>query len=111
MHVEVYEGLRKELWDQFIRQSKNGTFLFLRDYMDYHTERFTDHSLLFFKDKRLSFTALLDPRGEAGKEFGINSIPTTIILDKNGNIIAGAIGPRDWGSRQAHTLFQHLVDI
>ena len=65
----------------------------------------------FFKEKRLSFTALLDPRGEAGKKFGINSIPTTFILDKNGNIIARALGPRDWDGRKAHTLFKHLVGI
>ena len=65
----------------------------------------------FFKEKRLSFTVLLDPRGEAGKKFGINAIPTTFILDKNGNIIARAIGPRDWSSRKAYTLFQRLVNI
>lgn len=65
----------------------------------------------FFKENRLSFTALLDPRGEAGKKFGINSIPTTFILDKNGNIIARAIGPRDWDGRKAQTIFQHLVKI
>ena len=65
----------------------------------------------FFKDRQLSFTALFDPRGEAGKKFGINSIPTTYLLDKNGNIIARTLGPRDWDSRQAHTLFQHLVKI
>ena len=34
-----------------------------------------------------------------------------VFKDKNGNIMARAIGPRDWSSRQAHTLFQHLVGI
>jgi hypothetical protein len=33
-------------WDAFVAGSKNGTFLFLRDYMDYHADRFTDHSLI-----------------------------------------------------------------
>ena len=64
----------------------------------------------FFKENRLSFTALLDPRGDAGKKFGINSIPTTFILDKNGHIMGRAIGPRDWAGKKAHTLFKHLVE-
>lgn len=34
-------------WDRFIAASKNGTFLFRRDFMDYHADRFTDHSLIF----------------------------------------------------------------
>jgi hypothetical protein len=36
----------KSKWDQFIANSKNGTFLFYRDYMEYHSDRFTDISLL-----------------------------------------------------------------
>lgn len=31
--------------------SRNGTFLFFRAYMDYHSDRFTDHSLLYYSDK------------------------------------------------------------
>lgn len=37
-------------WDEFVRKSKNGTFLFLRDYMDYHSDRFTDHSMIFYDE-------------------------------------------------------------
>ncbi len=33
--------------------SKNGTFVFLRDYMEYHRERFEDHSLLLYRKGRL----------------------------------------------------------
>lgn len=40
-------------WDEFVALSKNATFLFMRAYMDYHSDRFTDHSLLFYHDKRL----------------------------------------------------------
>ena len=65
----------------------------------------------FFKKKRLSFTVLIDPKGDVGKKFGINSIPTTFILDKNGEVIGKAIGPRDWGSKRSHALFQHLIEI
>lgn len=33
-------------WDEFIDVSANGTFLHRRGYMDYHSERFTDSSLV-----------------------------------------------------------------
>lgn len=48
-----YNSNYKPAWDQFVKNSKNGTFLFLRDYMDYHSDRFVDHSFLFFKKKKL----------------------------------------------------------
>lgn len=39
-------------WDAFVEVSKNGTFLLKRGYMDYHADRFTDCSLMFyFKEK------------------------------------------------------------
>jgi GNAT acetyltransferase-like protein len=53
LRIERYEANHKSLWDDFVRQSKNGTFLFCRDYMDYHADRFEDHSLLFFEDAKL----------------------------------------------------------
>ena len=40
-------------WNQFVAASKNGTFLFDRRYMDYHADRFLDHSLLFYLGERL----------------------------------------------------------
>ena len=40
-------------WNQFVENSKNGTFLFDRNYMDYHNDRFTDHSLMFYVKGKL----------------------------------------------------------
>jgi len=41
------------LWDDFLSQSKNGMFLFRRDYMEYHADRFADYSLMFYAGERL----------------------------------------------------------
>ncbi|MCP3982077.1 MAG: GNAT family N-acetyltransferase [bacterium] len=65
MEIERYTPARKAEWDEFIRRSKNGTFLFLRDYMDYHEDRFRDHSLMV-RDARGRLLALL-PAHENGK--------------------------------------------
>lgn len=46
--VNKYQSEDKAKWDSYIKCSKNGTFLFFRDYMDYHSQRFADHSILFY---------------------------------------------------------------
>lgn len=47
-----YNPSHREEWDRFVRASRNGTFLFERAYMDYHSDRFSDMSFLFsFKGK------------------------------------------------------------
>jgi len=46
MRLSRYRDDQKQEWDDFVRRSKNGTFLFLRDYMDYHRDRFEDHSMM-----------------------------------------------------------------
>jgi thiol-disulfide isomerase/thioredoxin len=63
----------------------------------------------FLNEYELTFMTLLDSTGETGPLFGINSIPTTLIMDKNGMIIGVAMGPRDWASKKSIALFEHLI--
>lgn len=53
IYVKQYNDSLKDLWDMFVKSSKNGTFMFERDYMDYHSDRFVDNSLMFYKDDKL----------------------------------------------------------
>jgi len=64
--IKLYEKGDKDEWNRFVGTSKNGTFLLLRDYMDYHSDRFHDHSLMIFRNGKLY--ALL-PANEAGDTF------------------------------------------
>jgi len=48
-----YEDSHKSLWNEFVANSKNGTFLFNRNYMEYHSDRFQDFSLLIYNDNKL----------------------------------------------------------
>ncbi len=64
----------------------------------------------FFKDFKLTFTALLDSDGEVGAQFMITAIPTTFILDKQGIIIGKVMGPREWDGKKAFALFEHLTN-
>src|SRR5436309_7341874 len=47
--VVAYGPKRKQEWDRFVAAAKNGHFLFYRDYMDYHADRFPDASLMFYE--------------------------------------------------------------
>ncbi|WP_114819872.1 GNAT family N-acetyltransferase [Chryseobacterium sp. KLBC 52] len=56
MAIEI-KKYRKEYydeWNQFIIESKNGLFFFDRDFMEYHSDRFKDHSLLIFKNNKIA---------------------------------------------------------
>ena len=52
--IKRYTPAHQAEWDQFVHGSKNGTFLFFRDYMEYHADRFPDFSLLFWQKGKLA---------------------------------------------------------
>lgn len=41
------------IWNEFVQKSKNPLFMFNRNYMDYHSDRFLDCSLMFFEEDNL----------------------------------------------------------
>ena len=53
LRVERYAPGRKPEWNAFLLKGKNGTFLFQRDYMDYHADRFEDYSLMIYQGEDL----------------------------------------------------------
>lgn len=59
-----YTEAYKEQWNRFNASCKNSLFMFDRGFMDYHKDRFADHSLLFFEDGEL--IAILPMSEKAG---------------------------------------------
>lgn len=53
IQVRRYSEEDINLWNEFNSKSKNSLFMFDRKYMDYHKDRFLDHSLLFWDDEKL----------------------------------------------------------
>lgn len=49
VQVSRYNIEHKESWDAFVKQSDNFSFLFYRNYMEYHSNRFEDSSLLLYE--------------------------------------------------------------
>lgn len=51
MNILKYTDDRREEWNLFNKNSKQPLFMFDRDFMEYHKDRFIDHSLMFYNDK------------------------------------------------------------
>lgn len=48
-----YTESHKSLWNEFLSKSNTPLLLFDRNFLEYHQNRFTDHSLLFFDKAKL----------------------------------------------------------
>lgn len=65
MEIVKYNENLKANWDEIVQKSKNGVFLFERNYLDYHKDKFTDHSLLVYKNNKI---IALFPANEKNQE-------------------------------------------
>ena len=63
----------------------------------------------FIKTHNLSFTVLLDQQLQASKKFGVISLPTTFMIDPEGNIIGELRGAEDWASPDNILYFENLL--
>lgn len=70
IRIEKYSGEKEDIWNQFNKNSKNSLFMFDRKYMDYHSDRFKDHSLLFYDEDKLIAILPLSEHGEELKSHG-----------------------------------------
>lgn len=53
VRVEPYTSSQEGAWNGFVQNAKNGVFLFDRRYMEYHSDRFVDCSMMFFEGEKL----------------------------------------------------------
>jgi hypothetical protein len=63
--IHRYSQENQPRWDAFVDASKNGTFMLKRGYMDYHSDRYKDHSMMFYNSDKL--VAVL-PASQHGSE-------------------------------------------
>lgn len=52
--ITRYQPEHESQWNEFVANSKNGTFLLDRRFMDYHSDRFRDCSLMVWQKGRLA---------------------------------------------------------
>jgi peroxiredoxin len=63
----------------------------------------------FLTEHKLSFPVGLDPKMEVANGYGVRALPSTFIVDRDGNMAALAIGPRVWDNDAAHSLIEGLA--
>jgi peroxiredoxin len=63
----------------------------------------------YVKKHRLTFPVGLDPKMSVAGLYGVWAIPSTFIIDKQGNRALFANGPREWDGPDAHALFRSLL--
>jgi len=72
IRVTSYESADRKRWDDVVRVSKNGTFLLERDYLEYHSDRFVDRSLLVWDDESLlALLPLSERNGQCSSHGGL----------------------------------------
>ncbi len=63
-----------------------------------------------FQEKfKLNFPILLDSDGRVGLKYEVWSIPTKYLIDREGYVKGGALGARNWASKEAFELIDHLL--
>jgi peroxiredoxin len=63
----------------------------------------------FIKANNLSFPILLDQQLQASNKFGVTSLPTTFMIDPEGNIIGELRGAEDWATPDNLLYFENLL--
>ncbi|EAL8658151.1 GNAT family N-acetyltransferase, partial [Campylobacter coli] len=53
IYIKNHTKETQDIWNNFNKDAKNGLFMFDRNYMDYHSDRFMDNSLMFYEDEKL----------------------------------------------------------
>ena len=64
----------------------------------------------FVKSLGLTFPVGLDPKMTVAGEYRMAGLPTSLLIDAGGAIVAVAVGPRDWDSRAAHQVIETLLE-
>lgn len=64
----------------------------------------------FVEEHGLTFPILLDPDGRVGSTYGARGLPLSYVVNRNGVVISGASGERDWASEEMMAYFRALLD-
>lgn len=95
IRIEKYSAKLKKAWDNFVAVSKNGTFLFFRDYMEYHSTRFIDHSLVIYRKEKIYALLPATLKGD-------------VVYSHSGLTFGGIIMSKDCGASGILEVFEEI---
>ena len=65
----------------------------------------------FIEEEGFTFPVVLDRNGKVGAQYGTRSIPTTYLIDKQGNAIAFLVGSRQWDEIDVYDAFMEILEV
>ena len=63
----------------------------------------------FLKKYKLTFPVALDPESNSSKVYGASNLPSSFLVDRQGRVIAAALGERDWFSPNAISYLDEVL--
>jgi thiol-disulfide isomerase/thioredoxin len=63
----------------------------------------------FLNEYKLTFPVVLDANGAVSNNYGIQGIPATFVIDRDGKVILSTVGGRDWNTPAIITAFDMLL--
>ena len=71
----------------------------------------TDAALVrpFLEQHKLTFPVALDSTMSLANAYGVRALPSSFLVDRDGNLAALALGPRAWDNRVAHALVEGML--
>ena len=95
MQCLPYQSEQAAEWNMFLAQSRNGTFLFHRDYRDYHADRFEDASVWIMKEEQAVAMLAANRQGDT-------------IVSHGGLTFGGLVLGNKTGAADVVEIFVHL---
>jgi len=64
----------------------------------------------FMQQYKLTFPALIDPKGTIARTYKTTGVPESFIIDKDGVLLKKIIGPLDWTKPEILSFFRDLIE-
>jgi thiol-disulfide isomerase/thioredoxin len=64
----------------------------------------------FMKKYKIDFPVFLDSSGTIAQNYAVSGIPTTYIIDPDGNIVGRTVGPRPWAEEVSLKFMRSLME-
>jgi len=91
--------------ERLYRQHKDAGFTLLAVSVDADASKVTP----FLTSHKLTFPVGLDPKMDLANTYSVRALPSSFIVDREGNLAALAIGPRHWDGNAAHSLVEGMA--
>ncbi len=91
--------------DRLYRRHKDAGFVMVAVSLDVNTRKVAP----FVSGRHFAFAVGLDPKSKVAELYGVRALPSTFIIDRDGNLSALALGPRVWDNDASHALVEGMV--